>query len=266
MALLRMISPWRLLSLIVFLFHVQAVAAKTHLHSRNAAMHDHVARSDELNNTTSSNMTLSEAHAIVSAAQAAMKITNHLICSEPQRNTYRLLNSTEREQTRKPAPSLDYAVSTTYSTSRRHVARSDENGAVSEGADSTAKPYVVPSEVAEAARIVAQSQTIALETESMTRGSELRRKWRRRANDTNVPQQAIRRADGLREYVPAESYALVTSSNVSQSEEVLAKRAKSSSFWLETLEQRGQAPFAPSGYKVNISPHKSTLCLALIAL
>ncbi|KAL4769861.1 pectate lyase superfamily protein-domain-containing protein [Aspergillus nidulans var. acristatus] len=80
--------------------------------------------------------------------------------------------------------------------------------------------------------------------------ADIRRKYSLRTNDANVPPQRLRQADGLTGSVDSWEDRAVSSINESSAEttETKAKR-ETNTYGMTTIEQRGQSPFAPKGYK-----------------
>ncbi|KAL6229265.1 hypothetical protein BDW75DRAFT_249917 [Aspergillus navahoensis] len=112
--------------------------------------------------------------------------------------------------------------------------------------------YSIPEGLREAARIVAESAPPATPKGDHEQvAADIRRKYSLRTNDTNVPSQRLRQPDGLTGYVDSWEDRGVSSANKSSAEtaETKAKRA-TNTYWMTTIEQRGQSPFAPKGYQV----------------
>ena len=181
------------------------------------------------NATASGNMTLEAARLLLAQGQAAMALANARILENPRSNNYTVLNSTELEKTREPAPLLDYTNSTATLS------------------------YTVPPELAEAARIVAEASPPSTDRSEYTALLEtVKAKFLPPVSDTNVMPPVLKRPSGLLEVVreaPSVYRFAGNASDVAVASPHIEKR-DGNSWWMATIQQRGSSPFAPAGYKV----------------
>lgn len=114
-----------------------------------------------------------------------MAVANKLRLENVQYNTYKFLNSTTINQMTHPAPPLDYNHNTTLQK------RNTANATVS--SNSTSFSYTIPSELAEAARVLAEASPPAPSASNHAEvAAKIRTKYKRRVNDTNaMPQVSI---------------------------------------------------------------------------
>lgn len=238
---------------LVNIFTIPVTAKKAHAHAR---AHHAVARRNATL-FTNGTMSLTEAKAIVSLAHSAMATANAKILKNPQPNVHQLLNSSGLERSRQRAPPLDYLGagslnSTSSELSRKYLKRKRATNATESSFSNSSSTftYTLPPEVVEAARIVAEASqhSTADDDDYSMIAAGLRAKYRNKTNDTNVPHQRLVHASGLMSYAPSLT-DFELSSNVTNITHIIESRA-STAFWMETLAQRGTAPFAPAGYKV----------------
>ncbi|RSL89261.1 hypothetical protein CDV31_015909 [Fusarium ambrosium] len=127
------------------------------------------------------------------------------------------------------ADPLDYSVNATKR--RRDVSNSGEGN----NGTGLAAPYTIPSELKDAARIVAESKPQKPTGDHAQVAAKIRAKYDHKLNDTNAP-SPLDRPDGLLGTFGPDV------------EQKTLKRA--SGYWMVDMAQLGSAPYAPSGYKV----------------
>ena len=202
------------------------------------------------NATASGNMTLEAARLLLAQGQAAMALANARILENPRSNNYTVLNSTELEKTREPAPLLDYTNSTAATLRRRQLAG---NG-TADGNSTATLSYTVPPELAEAARIVAEASPPSTDRSEYTALLEtVKAKFLPPVSDTNVMPPVLKRPSGLLEVVreaPSVYRFAGNASDVAVASPHIEKR-DGNSWWMANIQQRGSSPFAPAGYKVS---------------
>lgn len=108
--------------------------------------------------------------------------------------------------------------------------------------------YTIPSELAEAARIIAEAQAPSpMSGEHSRLANEVRQKYTIKTNDTNAMKQSIVRPDGLFYPPDMSTHGLETQLSVLD----IARRADgSSTYWMAGVDQNGKSPFASPDYKV----------------
>ena len=219
----------------------------SHLH-RHADSEKTVERRLDSNATGS----LADAEAILAQAMVAVAAANKLRLENPQRNQYVFRTAPEILSSLGVAPPLDYGQNGTVSAKRHLHHRSANVSSVSASVSSSnsSYAYTISAELAEAARIVAESKPPTESTVNLT----ISTMPLPGTNDTNVMKQALIHPDGLHGWAPGVLPSVIDSNNVSNG--VVEKRA-SSTYWLANMQQNGQSPFAPAGYKVwrNVKDH-----------
>ncbi|KAI8255747.1 hypothetical protein K4K56_007772 [Colletotrichum sp. SAR 10_98] len=241
-----------------FVFASYALAAHSHSHRSHGKIHQlleehHVKRNASLlagNGTAAEN--------IIARFQEAMAVANQAILESPKHNVAQVQNSTTRQRKRTKAQPLDYSGDFEQHTNGTVFRRATN------GSTSTRESYTVPSEVAAAARVLAEANPLPPSDYDALLADVQARVAKRKAhlNDTNVMPQRTKRASGLVEYVPPAELAITVQngtqvagpehpddSQIGDADAGLAKRA-ATTFWMETMTQRGTAPYAPPGYKV----------------
>lgn len=172
--------------------------------------------------TARDNATLSDAASLVEQALATLAKVNKARVEQPSRNKYELMSDSELS-TQSLAEPLD------YSAKRRREL--EEDGSSSN--ITTSVPYTIPSELVDAARIVAESQSQKPSGDHGKVAEAIRAKYSHKLNDTNVPSPLDRPGGLLGTFGPD------------------GKNKRASTYWMSEMSQLGAAPFAPSGYKVS---------------
>ncbi|KZN94210.1 Glucan 1,3-beta-glucosidase [Penicillium chrysogenum] len=191
----------------------------------------------------------------VSEALEALSVINKLRIDNINFNNYILDDTAKGSERREFAPPLDYSKDAVAKLSVS-VANTSRSGSPTKRRDkiSTATKksfaYTIPEDLAEAARVLAESSPPSPSTgEEAALSAQVRAKYGTKSNDTNRPPQRLQYANGLFEYVADNGIEYQIAEGPHQAS--LQKRATSgSNYWLANLEQRGNSPFAPSGYKV----------------
>lgn len=166
----------------------------------------------------------------------------------PQWNQYKLQDKSASKAPQS-APALGSENFATKNATVHSIALNESKA----GQETTQRfTYTISPGVAEAAKIVAEASPQPLPDSHGVDIAKFLSKHRRQTNDTNRPPQKYVQPNGLDGYV----YAAVNSTLPAEDQPSnLAKRA-STGFWLTTMRQRGSSPYAPSGYKVRVSPYK----------
>ncbi|GAO20014.1 hypothetical protein UVI_02051160 [Ustilaginoidea virens] len=203
---------------------------------------------------------------IVARFQMAMAVANQAILAAPKENSPQILNLTTARLAR--AEPLDYSGNFQQHANGTFYRRDSihGNGTI---ATSNRQSYTVPSEVVEAARILAEKNPPPAADYPLLLAEVRARLARRNThfNDTNVMPQKTQRSSGLGGYVSPDELAITIQNGtqvagpehpdqglnrtqfVNGDGAKLAKRA-AETFWMETMTQRGTAPYAGADYKV----------------
>lgn len=188
---------------------------------------------------------IGSAEDIIARFQQAMAVANQAILEAPKENAP---NSTTRAGKRTWARPLNYS-----RESDRHdnvaVSRGRINGSA---ASSTRKSYTVPPEVAEAARILAEANPPPPSDYDSILADVRAQVARRKTHlaDTNVMPQKTQHPSGLFEYVAQAGPAIMVENDTDETDATKFSKRAATSFWMETMDQRGSAPYAPADYKV----------------
>lgn len=191
--------------------------------------------------TSTTSMSLVDAQAVVNAALQAVAVMNQGRVDNPQRNKYQFGNASVTEN-HSPAPLLPYT-----QTTGEVVRRAGSGNTTSGNANTYA--YTIPEQVAEAARLLAEASPQIPVPRNEEKIAQIVREKRKPVNDTNMPKQVLRRSNGFGSYVSGDSN-LESHSLPGSSQSELRKRSDED-FWLATITQTGESPFAPAGYKVS---------------
>ena len=258
-----------LLFLVGVLYAAQPlVAAHSHDHRAHDKIHQlyHVRRNaSSLAGNGTAAAAPGSAEDIIARFHQAMAVANQAILEAPKQNAPHVQNKTSQRRARTKAAPLDYSGQFRQSANGT-VFRRGSNGTASA---STRESYTVPSEVAEAARVLAEANPLPAADYDAVLADVRARMAKRKAhlNDTNVMPQKMQRPSGLVEFVAAPELAITVQNGTQvagpthpddNDEEHLdatdpgAKVAKrdTTTFWMETMTQRGSAPYAPAGYQV----------------
>ncbi|KAK3291667.1 pectate lyase superfamily protein-domain-containing protein [Chaetomium fimeti] len=205
----------------------------------------------------------------------AMAVANQAILEAPSENVARVQGSKSRRSKGKKARPLDYSGEFDQHANGT-VFRRDNGNNRTTGATFTRESYTVPSEVAEAARIMAEANSLPPVDYDALLADVRARMSRRKAhlNDTNAMPQKLQSPSGLVEYVPPAELAITVQNGTQvagpQHPDDLSsdytdasspdgakphvgntkRAAVATTFWMETMTQRGSAPHAPAGYQV----------------
>lgn len=124
----------------------------------------------------------------------------------------------------------------------RNLTKRETNSTVNYG-------YSIPDELREAAKIVAESTPPSPPTGNHSAVTALMdEKYGTGNQDTHVPSQAFHAYNGLSQIVLENNDTVPVEGN--ESKGGLEKRS-AISWWMATMTQRGNSPYAPSGYKVS---------------
>lgn len=196
-----------------------------------------------------------DAAALVAAGLEALAVRNKLRLENPRFNKYEIASQEVLQGA--DAPSLlDYIdTSVPLNVTRRQLDNSTASVSVAPGPDGSYK-YTIPSELIEAAKVVAEStpQSVSKGNQSEV-AAQIRQKYALRVNDTNsMPATvAMTKVPSFGDNSGADGIAASNETTaLTAAENELEKRAGTSAYWLATMTQRGSSPYAPSGYKVSI--------------
>jgi hypothetical protein len=213
----RSILPFFRLALLVLCAIASVLAFDHHRHQHHGSQkHLHARSHEDGNNQTvgSRNMTLNGPEEIVRNALAALSVVNKARVEHP------LFNRIEFEDApsvRGAAPPLEYG---NVTLSKR---------------SSDVLLYTIPTELANAARALAEA------TEQQSTGNHpevaaaIRKKYANKLNDTNAP-EPLGKPEGL------------LGSFGSENSELTARATYG--YWMADIKHQAFAPYAPSGYKV----------------
>ncbi|KXJ84885.1 pectate lyase superfamily protein-domain-containing protein [Microdochium bolleyi] len=221
-----------------------------HNHNHHQAFHNryhiHARQNQTANGTTNGRPASETAQDLVSKAHAVLRDFNGQILRNPHSIRYRRPDKAEAQALTQPAPLLRLD-SSNATLSIMNITRRALNATTGD-----ASTYTVPNEVAKAAKTVARIAISESGPGELELADKLRLQWQGKHNDTVAPEQAIQVDNGLWSFaITGSDGATAPNTTDGGSGETMAKRQTSSpSFWLETITQRGKAPFASNGYKV----------------
>jgi hypothetical protein len=182
---------------------------------------------------------------------------NKLRYENIQYNRYELADSSLVSGERVTAAPLDYSPENVQKLSSmaasfkgESVDDSSRKRDSSTSPDSQSFAYSIPPDLAEAARILAESAPPSPSTgKESALAAKMQAKYGLKGNDTNVASQSLRGPDGLLEYAPS----VDMEAPIPVTDKFREKRAASGSdYWMANMEQRGASPYAPEGYKVSL--------------
>jgi hypothetical protein len=190
---------------------------------------------------TRENRNAETARDTIQEALAALAVANRKRLKNIHFNQNEFQNSAAQAGNKASLTPLNYA-SFDNSTSA-HLKR----GLLNTTADTVGSTsYSIPPELAEAARIVAESTPQSpTPLEEIEKLENLLREYERSVPDTNRPLQALATSDGLSGVIERQPLRIVGN----DSAVVKVKRADTV-YWMAKVIQNGASPFAPSGYKV----------------
>ncbi|KAA8650192.1 uncharacterized protein ATNIH1004_002873 [Aspergillus tanneri] len=237
-----------------------AILAAGHGHSHRNHLHHHLRREGASASSSAavsvaspkSNAGVSEAMLKVSKALEALAVVNKLRLENVKYNNYTLADPDQITGERINAPPLDYSNESVSKLSSTAQLRSRDALYSLTGDSRKSFAYTIPADLAEAARILAESAPPTPSTgEEAALAVEVHAKYRSKTNDTNRPPQKLKEPNGLFEYVADQSVLGFHSNDSPSDTATLSKRAVSrSNFWMANMQQRGISPFAPDGYPI----------------
>lgn len=206
------------------------------------------ARHNETMPVASPNSTVSVQNAqnLVKQGQEAMAEANALIMKEfedAKHNRMKMAKDSTQNQT---IPVLEYS-------------RVSSKGAEQNSTTYKISFYVVPPELAEAARIMAEASPPPLnDVDEYQKNTESLKKDKFQQKDTSSTSPILKKADGLYEVVDETSALYQFTNNGTESDDIVHKNASlakrsASSWWMANISQAGSSPFAPSVYKVRLT-------------
>jgi hypothetical protein len=207
-------------------------------------------------NSSTGNVTVKDPQQLIQHALAALAVVNKARIENPYFNIYEF-NSNISVSSGNTAAPLDVSLGSLQNSTTKKARDAASN---SSAKNTLRKSYSIPLELAEAARVLAESTPQTPTGNQPEVATNIRKKYASKVNDTNQPAQKLVHATGLLGYGP--ETGLVPADN--ETATLLAKRAPATTFWMANIEQRGSSPFGPTGYKVGSSKfllHFSALIL-----
>ncbi|KAI3538503.1 hypothetical protein CSPX01_09431 [Colletotrichum filicis] len=199
---------------LVTLFACLATTVSGHQHSHHNHAHLH-ARADNKNSSAAN---------IVEEALAALKLLNKARVENPHFNKYEFHSGSK---TPSLAPALDApAVISNDTTLRRRQSQNNSSAEIS------APNFSISPELAEAAKVLAESTPQVPKGNHSEVAKAIREKYAHKTNDTNTPESLKTPEGRLSVY----------------GDDKLSKRAEE--WWMVSMGSSGTSPFAPGGYKV----------------
>ncbi|CEI63499.1 unnamed protein product [Fusarium venenatum] len=205
-------SMYRMLcGLLVFCPLVLGHTGHHHLHKRH---HQHSHHHDGME--ARSDISISDAESAVEKALAALAEINKARVDHPSFNKYEMVEDSDLSL----AGPLDYSSNSTKAKR-----------------DTGAAPYVIPSELQDAARTLAESKPQKPSGDHAQVAARIKAKYDHKNNDTNSPDPLDRPDGRLGEFGP-------------DSKQKVMERA--AGYWTVDMPQLGLAPYAPKGYKASV--------------
>lgn len=248
-----------------FSFNQVLVSASSPSHSNHRHFHrQHVGSgTDETgtDNVTNSgrvfNSTDADAEELVAMAIAAMRVANKARIEKPSFNKNEFASQEQLAASKEPAPLLKLDVADGDSTSTYNDAGDDDDQRKPSSLSmlrrhkndtlGAAAPYTVPTQLAAAARKVAESTTQSPQGDHAHVAAAMRTKYTNANNDTNTPPQEKRPEGRLGNYGKSST-----------------AEKRDSSYWMIDEASSGHAPFASkSGYKVSTAVPYCSSCTLL---
>lgn len=184
------------------------------------------------NHTSSGNGTLSDAELLIEHALSVLAEINKARVEQPSLNSYKLMSKSDIDNQGLADP-LDLA-SNSSSILKRQSESEDDDKKIANNTDAAeASPYTIPSALAEAAKLVAESRPQTPSGDHGSVAAAIRRKYALKQNDTNEP-DPLDLPDGLLGTFGPER-----------------REKRAASYWMTEMGSSGSAPFAPAGYKVS---------------
>lgn len=205
----------RSLLFLVTLFACLATTVSGHQHSHHNHAHLH-ARTDNKNSSAAN---------IVEEALAALKLLNKARVENPHFNKYEFHSGSK---TPRLAPALDAPAVISNDTTLRRRQNQDNSSA-----EISAPNFSISPELAEAAKVLAESTPQVPKGNHSEVAKAIREKYAHKTNDTNTP-ESLRTPEGR--------LSVYGDDNIN-------KRAEE--WWMISMGSSGASPFAPSGYKVS---------------
>ncbi|KAF3492429.1 LysM domain-containing protein [Arthroderma uncinatum] len=195
------------------------------------------------------NLVSNDAEKLIQRVKDALRVVNKGRIDNPHFNKYEFkpVSAALKTSRYQDLPSLFTLADAIFDKNPSHYALTDRSAA-SKAIAAKDFAYSVPQELAEAAKLVAESSPPSrLSNEPSQVAARVQEKYKLQVNDTNTPPQAHIHPNGLDGYIePVDDIQMpLMSSNSS----AIDKRA-ARNFWMADLPQRGASPFAPAGYKV----------------
>ncbi|TGO77641.1 hypothetical protein BELL_0097g00130 [Botrytis elliptica] len=186
---------------------------------------------------------LANAETTLFEGMKAIVLANRLRLQNPQRNRYEFRNASEILGSREKAPPLSYGKDNKFSNNSRNLDESSSSDHKTADSPKGSYAYTLPKELVTAARVMAelnpqQASIPQLPTSLMSISG---------TNDTSVMAQALAYPDGLHGWAPSRLPSLYNAQKPAQHTNI---KRESSTFWMRSIEQNGQSPFAPTGYQV----------------
>lgn len=190
---------------------------------------------------------LEESQEMVKNAHYALAVMNKGRLAYPQGNTYEFQHGGAADKF-KTAPLLEHKDIDSFRPSVATVALNDTTPSTK---DPHRFSYTISPELAEAARIVAESSPEPLPSHPDADIAQIVGKYRTKQNDTNMPPQTYVSSNGL------DGGMIFDAPEPEDSEKSELRKRGSDDFWLIEMSDSGSSPFAPEGYKVLPVPNQS---------
>lgn len=191
-----------------------------------------------------STVSVQDAQALVKQGQEAMAEANALIMKKSEENAkHNRVKMAEDSTQNQTIPILQYSKVSSKRTERNSTTYKNSF-------------YVVPPELAKAARIMAEASPPPLnDVDEYQKNTESMKKDTLQQKDTFSTSPILKKADGLYEVVDDTFASYQFTNNGTESDDAVHKNAllakrSASSWWMANIKQTGSSPFAPSGYKV----------------
>ncbi|CAG8407763.1 unnamed protein product [Penicillium salamii] len=221
-----------------------------HFNRENTPSHSIVASSSSASASGVPHFGSSDAAIKVSEALKGLAVVNKLRVENVKFNNYAIADSKQVTGEKINGPPLDYSTGTVSRLASLQNSSKIETKEKREDSSSSSLAYTIPKDLADAARVLAESVPPTPSTgEEELLAAKMHAKYRSKSNDTNRPPQRLQHSNGLLEYASPDQTVLQFGSGSANS--TLNKRATSGSdYWLANLQQNGASPYAPAGYKV----------------
>ncbi|KAL6229037.1 pectate lyase superfamily protein-domain-containing protein [Aspergillus navahoensis] len=179
-----------------------------------------------------------DAASMVRNALAVLARVNRERVENPNFNQYIVKSPHQTEAPESAATPLEYSAQAAKS------ARLEQRDTTTRGN----RAYSIPTELARAAKLVAESTDNTPSGNQSDVAAAIRQKYGKGKRTTNTPEQILVQSNGLYDF---QSFAETGNASLSEdnSDVSLQKRAPSQ-YWMPHMEKNGNSPFAPDEYKL----------------